>query len=287
PAFGLGTFTDLGGSNPSVLSYVRELRHDGEDGHPTDRSEEHTSELQSRENLVCRLLLEKKKHGIAKVRRTSSETHPDTAPRPSRPAPLRSRQAARAHVGAFHRHSSRVPAAAARYPLSLHDALPISPPSGSAPSPTSAGPIPPCCPTCASCATTARTVTRRTDRKSTRLNSSHVKTSYAVFCLKKKNTVSPRCGEPPAKPIPTRRPAPPVQPLSDPVRLLVPMWERFIVTLRAFPRPPRATLFPYTTLFRSPRLRARHLHRPRRVQSLRAVLRARAAPRRRGRSPDG
>src|SRR5690606_41818756 len=28
---------------------------------PHDRSEEHTSELQSRENLVCRLLLEKKK----------------------------------------------------------------------------------------------------------------------------------------------------------------------------------------------------------------------------------
>src|SRR5690606_11835530 len=28
---------------------------------PTARSEEHTSELQSRENLVCRLLLEKKK----------------------------------------------------------------------------------------------------------------------------------------------------------------------------------------------------------------------------------
>src|SRR5690606_11572763 len=31
----------------------------------------------------------------------------------------------------------------------------------------------------------ARTVTRTTDRKSTRLNSSHVKISYAVFCLKK------------------------------------------------------------------------------------------------------
>src|SRR5690606_42048372 len=30
------------------------------------------------------------------------------------------------------------------------------------------------------------------DRKSTRLNSSHVKISYAVFCLKKKNTV--KCG---------------------------------------------------------------------------------------------
>src|SRR5690606_40971477 len=31
------------------------------------RSEEHTSELQSRENLVCRLLLEKKKDKIKKV----------------------------------------------------------------------------------------------------------------------------------------------------------------------------------------------------------------------------
>src|SRR5690606_40311388 len=28
------------------------------------------------------------------------------------------------------------------------------------------------------------------DRKSTRLNSSHVKISYAVFCLKKKNTAT-------------------------------------------------------------------------------------------------
>src|SRR5690606_41211500 len=32
----------------------------GDFGRPTFRSEEHTSELQSRENLVCRLLLEKK-----------------------------------------------------------------------------------------------------------------------------------------------------------------------------------------------------------------------------------
>src|SRR2546430_7062089 len=37
-----------------------------------DRSEEHTSELQSQSNLVCRLLLEKKK----KNKRTS--THPQT-----------------------------------------------------------------------------------------------------------------------------------------------------------------------------------------------------------------
>src|SRR5690606_41680303 len=36
-----------------------------EGGHCADhRSEEHTSELQSRENLVCRLLLEKKKEAI-------------------------------------------------------------------------------------------------------------------------------------------------------------------------------------------------------------------------------
>src|SRR5690606_22122414 len=35
--------------------------HDGCAGTAAARSEEHTSELQSRENLVCRLLLEKKK----------------------------------------------------------------------------------------------------------------------------------------------------------------------------------------------------------------------------------
>src|SRR5690606_41307131 len=34
---------------------------DHEDEQESDRSEEHTSELQSRENLVCRLLLEKNK----------------------------------------------------------------------------------------------------------------------------------------------------------------------------------------------------------------------------------
>src|SRR5690606_41967199 len=33
-----------------------------------------------------------------------------------------------------------------------------------------------------------RRVARRLDRKSTRLNSSHVKISYAVFCLEKKNS---------------------------------------------------------------------------------------------------
>src|SRR2546430_12352515 len=33
-------------------------------GHGLSRSEEHTSELQSQSNLVCRLLLEKKKNNI-------------------------------------------------------------------------------------------------------------------------------------------------------------------------------------------------------------------------------
>src|SRR2546421_4907052 len=34
---------------------------------PRDRSEEHTSELQSRSDLVCRLLLEKKKKNLASL----------------------------------------------------------------------------------------------------------------------------------------------------------------------------------------------------------------------------
>src|SRR5205809_3002736 len=36
-------------------------------------------------------------------------------------------------------------------------------------------------------------VTTRLDRKSTRLNSSHGYISYAVFCLKKKTSSTPRC----------------------------------------------------------------------------------------------
>src|SRR5258708_12825124 len=61
------------------------------------------------------------------------------------------------------------------YTLSLHDALPISCTAANAwgsSAPTAAA-NPPCC----ACST---------DRKSTRLNSSHQIISYAVFCLKKK-----------------------------------------------------------------------------------------------------
>src|SRR5215510_15796966 len=67
------------------------------------------------------------------------------------------------------------------YTLSLHDALPTStPPSSSSPSSTAAP--------------ARRTTHDRQapgplrDRKSTRLNSSHVAISYAVFCLKKTNS---------------------------------------------------------------------------------------------------
>src|SRR5699024_3394106 len=60
------------------------------------------------------------------------------------------------------------------------------------------------------------------DRKSTRLNSSHVSISYAVFCLKKKKAVYFTC-------------------------LL-----SFLDLLLSFILPPLiSTLFPYTTLFRS------------------------------------
>src|SRR2546430_10708688 len=41
---------------------------------PGDRSEEHTSELQSQSNLVCRLLLEKKKKPTRLVQRIAEET---------------------------------------------------------------------------------------------------------------------------------------------------------------------------------------------------------------------
>src|SRR5258708_29505423 len=71
------------------------------------------------------------------------------------------------------------------YPLSLHDALPIYHPPArvlrSLPNTPSGGP----------------NITgvlpgggRGTDRKSTRLNSSHQIISYAVFCLKKKKNIA-------------------------------------------------------------------------------------------------
>src|SRR5438067_8554176 len=75
------------------------------------------------------------------------------------------------------------------YTLSLHDALPIS-----VPTVTLAKAKYPnalvrrnASPACHTPSPLASTHTRTLDRKSTRLNSSHVSISYAVFCLKKKN----------------------------------------------------------------------------------------------------
>src|SRR5690606_41798256 len=80
------------------------------------------------------------------------------------------------------------PATTALYTLSLHDALPIYPPASG----VSAAPAPRTRPFLASrdrgrrYRLFQRSAARPQDRKSTRLNSSHVKISYAVFCLKKK-----------------------------------------------------------------------------------------------------
>src|SRR3712207_8314109 len=85
------------------------------------------------------------------------------------------------------------------YTLSLHDALPISPRTNAYRSAMGAG-----CPDTAACDANyygffnqvhygayllkRYTQPAGTDRKSTRLNSSHANISYAVFCLKKKKT---------------------------------------------------------------------------------------------------
>src|SRR5436309_8335808 len=68
------------------------------------------------------------------------------------------------------------------YTLSLHDALPISP--------RALGELSHSLLNLAECDGSAaypQFTARRGDRKSTRLNSSHGKIWYAVFCLKKKN----------------------------------------------------------------------------------------------------
>src|ERR1039457_5552474 len=97
------------------------------------------------------------------------------------------------------------------------------------------------------------------DRKSTRLNSSHLVISYAVFCLKKKK-------KPRQVGIWTRILAAPLSYFRPPRAALccVPA-HQCCRRLRSLPlqvlfffffflmirRPPRSTLFPYTTLFRS------------------------------------
>src|SRR5690349_10763545 len=84
------------------------------------RSEEHTSELQSRRDLVCRLLLEKKNTAGEPITRCSpmrSPARPTQDPSsPSTPAPPSRRDPFL---------SFTPPATTKIYTLSLHDALPI------------------------------------------------------------------------------------------------------------------------------------------------------------------
>src|SRR3989454_914816 len=91
------------------------------------------------------------------------------------------------------------------------------------------------------------------DRKSTRLNSSHLVISYAVFCLKKKKNT----------PAPSRatvlRPSHTETLFSFHIFSCTPSYSHlhlsrlllFFFFFLMIRRPPRSTLFPYTTLFRS------------------------------------
>src|SRR3989475_9570958 len=98
PSFGLGTKAVL---NPSACAAARSfwwaatiMISDGVRSSSSARSEEHTSELQSQSNLVCRLLLEKKKKNTSnKTRQSTPERHSHTRSPQSRL--LRRRQTCR------------------------------------------------------------------------------------------------------------------------------------------------------------------------------------------------
>src|SRR5271165_4907542 len=88
------------------------------------RSEEHTSELQSRENLVCRLLLEKKKGG-----RLQPLCEDDDAEQKGGHRDAGKARSALCDGGSQHCNFCfffNDTATTEIYTLSLHDALPIS-----------------------------------------------------------------------------------------------------------------------------------------------------------------
>src|SRR6266496_648351 len=100
------------------------------------RSEEHTSELQSRRDLVCRLLLEKKKKKCGSTAARSTRTKRDAErkdrclrrpARPFRPAAPPAPSAPLRPTPLFFFFFNDT-ATTEIYTLSLHDALPISPP---------------------------------------------------------------------------------------------------------------------------------------------------------------
>src|ERR1035438_10546360 len=129
------------------------------------RSEEHTSELQSLRHLVCRLLLEKKTSPMSRVR-VGTISDPSS------------------------RFLARDPHVTRDVPLFLFFLMIGRPPRSTLfPYPTLFRSITALRYSAASprrLASWIRICALATDRKSTRLNSSHLSISYAVFCLKKK-----------------------------------------------------------------------------------------------------
>src|ERR1039458_8986963 len=103
------------------------------------------------------------------------------------------------------------------------------------------------------------TCKRSIDRKSTRLNSSHLGISYAVFCLKKKNGKGTPvlqllaadftgCEKASGRTRPRIR-----EEGRDPSSILSSSMAICVagIVFLMMRRPPKSTLFPYTTLFRS------------------------------------
>src|SRR6267378_967688 len=153
-------------------------------GPPPLRSEEHTSELQSRRDLVCRLLLEKKKNPLRRAPRIhdkvqkleikiSQSTVSKYMVRQLKAQSQIWRTCLEKHVKLFFFLMIRRPPSSTLFPYTT---LFRSGTDG-----------------WERCGTSARRPQwvpahsqTAPDRKSTRLNSSHVEISYAVFCLKKK-----------------------------------------------------------------------------------------------------
>src|SRR6266487_3843031 len=101
---------------------------------------------------------------------------------------------------------------------------------------------------------TERPSSLRRDRKSTRLNSSHPSSSYAVFCWKKKNKAQ-TASTSSVKQTRNSACAPWVCSLStlfyEPTTGGASSFSNSLFFFLMIRRPPRSTLFPYTTLFRS------------------------------------
>src|SRR5690349_6439722 len=149
------------------------------------RSEEHTSELQSRRDLVCRLLLEKKKPCRASPPGKAMPVVLSSSVLTVWPASCGLKWAVLARhilIGVRFSVTAGRPPAATLFPYTTLfrslDALRL--PGAELLHRLGVRLVG---------ARAGRRV--RSDRKSTRLNSSHVEISYAVFCLKKKNHAGP------------------------------------------------------------------------------------------------